>query len=545
MISSGRRPTGPRTTLACRYETNIDRGESMSMRASLIITALLAMASPAFAQITTAKVTGGEIAGRVIDGISEFKGVPFAAPPVGDLRWKGPRPVKPWSGVRQTIQYGPACMQNGGGGGAGPGVPYGEDCLYLNVWSPAKSASEKLPVLAWIYGGAYVGGATSNPLYDGTHFARRGVVFVSISYRVGPFGFLATPELSKESGHGSGTYGIQDQIAGLKWIKRNISKFGGDPSKVTILGHSAGGFAVSMLAGSPLAKGLFRGVISESGGNFHPPEDFPWPGSNITTLRMAEATGQAWLAKLGVHSIAEARALPADKILAGARGGRGARLWPPVDGYVDVGDQSVLWKEGRFNDTAIIVGDVSDETAAFGVRKSTPAAFEDMVRKGYGPAADAILAAYPHATDEEASRAATELSSDTVFDWGQYTWARQQSKYGKGKAYVYWFDKPSARDPNGSPHGSEVAYVFGNLGLRGPPPSAEDRALSDEMQSYWVNFARTLDPNGKGLPHWPHFTAADPTVMRFGKDPGPAPDPIQARMKALDAYYDWRRDGSK
>ena len=514
------------------------------MKAELAIAVgLLALvsAAPVSAQITQAHVTGGVVSGQAVDGLSEFKGIPFASPPVGELRWKAPQPVKQWSGIRQTVKFGPACMQNGGGGGAGPGVPYSEDCLYLDIWTPAKSPGEKLPVIAWIYGGGYTGGATSNPLYDGTHFAQKGVVLVSIAYRVGPFGFLAAPELSKESGHGSGTYGIQDQIAGLKWIQANISKFGGDPSKVTILGHSAGGFAVSMLAGSPQARGLFRGVISESGGNFHPPQDSAWPGSNITTLRMAEATGQAWLDKLGAHTIAEARALPADKILAAARG---ARLWPPVDGFVDVGDQVLLWRQGRFNDTPIIVGDVSDETAAFGARKTTSAAFEDMVRKDYGQAADAILAAYPHATDEEAARSATELSSDTTFDWAQFTWAREQSKHGKGKAYVYWFDKPSERDPNGSPHGSEVAYVFGNLGLRGPAPAADDRALSDEMQTYWVNFAKTLDPNGPGQPRWPSFTATDQTVMRFGRDPGAAPNPIQARLKALDSYYDWRRSGS-
>jgi para-nitrobenzyl esterase len=510
--------------------------------AAVAALALAGSAAPAMAEITQARVTGGVVAGEVKDGLSEFKGIPFAAPPVGPLRWKAPQPVRPWSGVRQTIRFGDACMQTGGGGGAGPGIPYSEDCLYLDIWTPAKSPGEKLPVIAWIYGGGFTAGATSNPLYDGTHFAQKGVVFVSISYRVGPFGFLATPALSRESGHGSGDYGLLDQIAGLKWIQANISKFGGDPSKVTVLGHSAGGFAVSMLAASPLARGLFRGAISESGANFTPPEDSPWAGTSIETLRMAETADQAWLDKLGVHSLAEARALPADKILAAARGG-GARFWPAEDGYVIRGDQYRLWKQGRFNDTPIMVGDVSDEAAAFGARKTTAAAFEDMVRRGYGKYADAILAAYPHATDEEASRSATELSSDTVFDWGQYTWARLQSTYGKGRIHVYWFDKPSARDPNGSGHGSEVAYVFGNLGLRGPPPAAADEALSDQMQTYWVNFAKTLDPNGAGLPAWPDFTASKPTVMRFGVDPGPAPYPIQARMTVLDGYYAYRRDG--
>jgi para-nitrobenzyl esterase len=515
------------------------------MQAGLMALALASAAgAPAMAEITQATVTGGKIEGVAKDGLGEFKGIPFAAPPVGDLRWKGPQPVASWSGVKQTTAFGNACMQSGGGGGAGPGVAYSEDCLYLNVWTPAHAPGEKLAVIVWIYGGAYVGGATSNALYDGTHFAQKGVVFVSVGYRVGAFAFLATPELSKESGHGSGTYGIQDQIAGLKWVKDNIAKFGGDPSKVTILGHSAGGFSVSMLAGSPLAKGLFRGVISESGGNFHPPQDASWTGSNITTLPVAEAAGQAWFDKLGVHSLAEARAIPAEKVLDDAKGG--PRFWPPVDGYVDVGDQTTLWKQGRFNDTAVIIGDVSDEAAAFGVRKTTAAAFQAQVRKTYGSKADAILAAYPASNDEEATRSATELGSDNTFDWGQYAWARQQSLHGKGKVYFYWFDKPTARDPNGSTHGTEVAYVFGNLGAGGrAQPTDEDKAISDQMQTYWVNFAKTLDPNGAGLPHWPDFTAAKPTVMRFGVNPGPAPDPIQARLTVLDSYYDWRRDGSK
>ena len=517
------------------------------MRTQLVFSLMalaIAAASPATAEIAKARVTGGEIAGTVVDGLSEFKGIPFAAPPTGALRWKAPQPVKPWSGVRQTVQFGPACMQTGGGGGAGPGIPYSEDCLYIDVWTPAKSPGEKLPVIAWIYGGAFAAGATSNPLYDGTNFAKKGVVFVSISYRVGPFGFLATPELSRESGHGSGAYGLLDMIAGLKWIQANVSKFGGDPGKVTILGHSAGGWGVSMLAASPLAKGLFRGVISESGANFTPPQDSPWAGTTLQTLRMAEQGGQGFLEKLGVHTLAEARALPADKVLAGVRGG-GVRFWPPLDGYVNRGDQFLLWKQGRFNDTPIMVGDVSDEGAAFGVRKTTAAAFEEQVRKDYGKSAEAILAAYPHATDEEATRASTELASDTTFDWGQFTWAREQTTYGKGNVHVFWFDKPTERDPNGSPHGSEVAYVFGNLGIGGrSQPTADDRALSDQMQTYWVNFAKSLDPNGAGLPTWPAFTAADPVVMRFGRDAGAAPDPIQTRLKVLDGYYDWRRDGS-
>ena len=520
----------------------------MKTRLAISLAALVfALSAPAMAEVTEASVTGGKIAGAAVDGLGEFKGIPFAAPPVGVLRWKAPQPVQPWSGVRQTTHFGDACMQGGGGGGAGKGIPYSEDCLYLDVWTPAKAPGDKLPVIVWIYGGGFNAGATSNELYDGAHFAQRGVVFVSISYRVGPFGFLATPELSKESGRGSGAYGLQDQIAGLKWVKANVAKFGGDPSKVTILGHSAGGFAVSMLAASPQAKGLIRGVISESGANFSPPADKPYAGNNFQTLHAAESNGQKWLESLGAHSLAEARALPAPAVEKAQRNPGAPRFWPPVDGYVVTDDQVKLYKAGRFNDTPILVGDVSDESAAFGRRGPlAPDAFETQVRGAYGKQADAILAAYGHADEAKATRSATQLQSDTTFDWGQYTWARMETSYGRNKAFVYRFDKPSAANPNGSGHGQEVGYVFGNLGIGGrAQPTDADRALSDQMQTYWVNFAKTGDPNGAGLPQWPSFTPDKPQMMRFGVDPGPAQVANLDRLKVLEGYYDWRRDGSK
>jgi para-nitrobenzyl esterase len=514
---------------------------------SVLALTLAAAAAPASAQLSQADVTGGQIAGTVVEGISEFKGVPFAAPPLGDLRWKAPQPVKTWPGIRPTTAFGPACIQDPVmANRMAPGATLSEDCLYLDVWTAAKMAGEKRPVIVWIYGGGFTGGMTSAPLYDGANFARKGVVFVSISYRVGVLGFLATPDLSAESGHGSGNYGLLDQIAGLKWVQKNIARFGGDPSKVTLLGHSAGGFSVSMLAASALAKGLFRGVISESGANFIPPQHSPWAGGSIQTLRMSETAGKAWLDGLGAATLAQARALPADQLNTAQRAVGAPRFWPPVDGYVITDDQYRLWREGRFNNTPILVGDVSDESAGFGVRSTEPAAFEAEVRKGYGKVADAILAVYPHGTTEQASRSATQLRSDTTFFWGQYTWARLQAASGQHKAYVYLFDKPSARDPNGSTHGQEVGYVFGNLGVGGrEQPSPEDRALSQSMQGYWVNFATNGDPNGAGLADWPAFSQEAPVVMRFGVKPGPAPMAYLDRLKVLDAYYAWRREGSK
>jgi len=514
--------------------------------AGVLMLTLLAATAPAPAQITQARVTGGTVEGRAVDGIGEFKGIPFAAPPVGALRWQAPQPVPAWSGVKHTVAFGAACMQEPRmANQMAPGVPMSEDCLVLDVWTPARTPADRLPVIAWIYGGGFSGGMTSAPLYDGANFARKGVVLVSISYRVGVFGFLATPALSRESGHGSGNYGLLDQIAGLRWVRANIAQFGGDPSKVTVMGHSAGGFAVSMLAASPLAKGLFRGVISQSGANFAPVQhDAPWAGGIIQGLAAAERVEGAWLAGLGVTNLAQARALPADR-LNEAQSAKGApRFWPPVDGYVVRDDQVRLWRAGRFNDTPILVGDVSDEAAAFGVRRTRPGEFEAEVRAGYGRFAAALLAAYPHASEAEATRAATQLRSDTTFDWGEFTWAREQARHGRGRVWMYRFDRPTPANPDGSGHGQEVAYVFGNLGVGNrPQPSAGDRALSQQMQSYWVNFATSGDPNGIGLPRWPAFSAAQPRLMRFGVDPGPAPVADLQRLTVLDGYYDWRRAG--
>ena len=328
-----------------------------------------------------------------------------------------------------------------------PGIAASEDCLYLDVWTPAKSSREKLPVIAWIYGGGFNGGMTSAPLYDGANFARKGVVFVSIAYRVGPFGFLATPELSRESHHGSGNYGLLDQIAGLKWIQKNIAAFGGDPSKVTVLGHSAGGFAVSMLAGSPAGQGLVSCRHLGKRRELHAAA-----GCALGRDQHSDAAdvGDRWhgVARKSRRTDACRRTDPARRQHwrphSGAQGA--PRFWPPMDGYVISADQYQLWRQGRFNDTPILVGDVSDEAGGFGVRKTDPATFEQEVREGYGKHADAILSAYPHASDEQATRAATLLRSETTFIWGQYSWARLASSLGKHKAYAYWFDRPSAKE---------------------------------------------------------------------------------------------------
>lgn len=507
------------------------------MRAILLLLAFLT-SQATVARITEVKVTGGDVSGLVDAGVSIFKGIPFAAPPVGDLRWKSPAPVTPWFGVKKADAFADACMQ--APNSQGNTAPVNEDCLYLNVWTPAKSANERIPVIVWIHGGGYVGGSTSISMYDGKGFADKGVVLVSLAYRLGPYGFLAHPDLSRESGHGSGTYGIQDMVKGLEWVRDNIARFGGDPGNVTIFGHSAGAGAVSFLAASPLSKGLFHRVIAMSGGSFTPLQKTEQGGSgmSVPTLEVAEATGQAFLSKLGVSDIAAARMLSADAIQAATGGGLQFR--PAADGYVVSDDLYTLYEQGNFNDTPVLLGHTSDETLAFGGRQTvTPADFENQVNAQFGPQAGEVLKAYPHGNDAEATRAARHLRNDTSFAWNAWAWAREQSREGKGKVFSYYYDN-HAPEAEGSGHGSDVPFAFQTLAGRRTPSQA-DLELSDMISSYWVNFAVTGDPNGKGLPSWPAFTKENQTVMVFDVVPRARPSPDLPRIRMFDAYFERMR----
>jgi para-nitrobenzyl esterase len=514
----------------------------------LLLAITLAIAPLALAQIQSVKVKDGQLKGVVADGVASFKGIPFAAPPISDLRWKSPQPAKAWTGIRNADRYASGCMQDSSMVKmVGASVGVSEDCLYLNVWTAAKTAGEKRPVMVWIHGGAFVGGMTGTPMFDGTKFAQKGVVLVSIAYRLGVFGFMAHPELSRESGKGSGAFGIQDMIAGLLWVKNNIAQFGGDPSCVTIFGESAGGIAVGMLSAAPAAKGLFQRAISESGGSFAPPRISNEAGQNVPTLKLAESNGDAFLKKLGAADIKAARALPAEQIQKAAGGGMGggSSFWPVADGNFIPGDPYELYKEGRFNDTPILVGTNSNEGGLFSRGPVTAAAFEKQIRSGYGERADVILSAYPHSTDDEASRASADVFREFAFAWPTWAWARMQSEKGKGKSFVYYYDHRTADSPNGANHAAEVTYVFGNLGGPGGAPSAEDLALSNRIRSYWINFARTGDPNGSGLPQWPAFTEGDQRVMYFDGTSKAIPLPNLEKLKAFDAYYSWRREEAK
>jgi para-nitrobenzyl esterase len=519
-----------------------------SLIAGILLAVLLSIAPFAQSQIQNVKITGGQLQGVIADGVASFKGIPFAAPPVGDLRWKAPEPSKAWTGIRKADAYATGCMQDSSMAKmVGASVGVSEDCLYLNVWTAATNAGEKRPVMVWIHGGAFVGGMTGTPMFDGTKFAQKGVVLVSIAYRLGVFGFMAHPELSRESGKGSGAYGIRDMIAGLQWVKNNIAQFGGDPSCVTIFGESAGGIAVGMLSAAPAAKGLFQRAISESGGSFAPPRIANEAGQNVPSLKLAESNGESFLKKLGAADIKAARAMAAEQIQKAAGGGMGggSSFWPVADGTAIPGDPYELYDKGQFNDTPILVGTNSNEGGLFARGPVTAAAFEKQIRSGYGEKADVILSAYPHSTDAEASRASADAFREFAFAWPTWAWARMQSQKGKEKAFVYYYDHRTPDSPDGANHAAEVTYVFGNFGGIGGAPSSEDLALSDMIRSYWINFARTGNPNGSGLSQWPAFTEKNQEVLFFDTGASAKPIPNLEKLKAYDAYYSWRREQAK
>lgn len=479
----------------------------------------------------------GIVKGAIKDGLLVFKGIPFAKPPVGELRWSAPQPPDSWEGVKLTTKYGPAPIQGN------DTTSKSEDCLYLNIWTPAKTMDEKIPVLVWIYGGGFSFGSTSEPVYNGAALAKKGVILVSIAYRVGQLGFLAHPELSAENPNKvSGNYGILDQIAGLKWVQENIAAFGGDPDKVTIFGESAGGISVSMLCASPLAEGLFQGAISQSGGSFGPTRETTYPGENMKTLEKAEKDGEQYLQKAGVSTISELRSLAVDNIPMGM--GMGS-AWPITDGYVIPDDQHKLYQAGNYNDVPVLIGYNSDEGASF-IREENPEEFIKNVEKRYGEFADDLLKAYPVA-EESIPKTARDLMRDAAFGWHTWSWANLQSKTGKSKVYYYYFDQhpeypeDSPKYGHGSPHGQEVAYVFNNLDPSNAETTDSDLAISEAMATYWTNFAKSGNPNGEGLPNWPNYNQEQQSVMYFGPTPHLGVVPSAKSLKVLDDYFQWRR----
>lgn len=488
-------------------------------------------------KLDSVEVTGGSVQGAKENGLHVFKGIPFAAPPVGELRWKAPQPVVSWEGVKQTTTFAASPYQFGN-----PPAGKSEDCLYLNVWTPAQTPTEKLPVLVWIYGGGFSMGSAAEPVCTGEHLAQKGIIVVSIAYRVGELGFLAHEELSAENPQNvSGNYGLLDQIAGLEWVQDNISAFGGDPDKVTIFGESAGGISVSMLCASPLAKGLFRGAISQSGGSFGPTRKTTYPGENMKTLKHEEESGKDFLQKANVTSISELRKLKAEELpIEPGMGG----AWPNVDGYVIPGNQYQLYKQGNYNDVDVLVGYNSDECAFF-LTSKTPEEHMASVEKRYGPFADTLLSVFP-VGQKTVPKTARDLTSAAAFGWHSWVWARLQAETGKSNVFLYYFDqhpdhpKDSPMHGFGAPHGSEIPYVFQTLDKNKPETTSEDIRLSEIMSSYWVNFTKYGHPNGENFPEWPEFKTDSQQLMYLDAEPHASPVPDENAMKVLDSYFQWR-----
>jgi para-nitrobenzyl esterase len=461
--------------------------------------------------------------------IHVYKGIPYAAPPVGDLRWREPQPVLPWKKPLRADHFGPMCMQGA--------VPAGlsrtasgmsEDCLYLNIWTAAKSSKEKRPVMVWSHGGGYTMGSGDDPRFDGEALARKGVVLVTYNYRLGIFGFFSHPELTKESGRdASGNYGLMDLAAALRWIQKNISQFGGDPDRVTIFGVSAGAGLVANMVGSPRAKGLFQQAIAQSGS---------WMGIRIgkpMTLAQAEAAGVRTAEALGAKSVSELRAKSAADLMKSGRA-----TGPIVDGWFIPSDLSTIYDQEKQNRVDILVGSNQDEGTFFSRPGGTTAdQFVRQSRQRFGTLADAFLKLYPAGSDAQAE--ASQLASfRDELAWLMRRWAQVQSTLPKAKVYLYYFTHIPPAQPGtpsrGATHGAETNYVFNNPA---PDWTDLDRRVADSVSSYWANFAAQGNPNGKGLPVWPACKGINlkPMVLGDTMEAGPGID--QAKADFFDAYY--------
>lgn len=528
-----------------------ETGVRIVSRVTRILVGTLAAVSASFAQQTTpvVRVDGGQLQGVIEDGVVSFKGIPFAAPPVGDLRWRPPQPVKPWSGVRQAAEFGANCMQGRFGppqadGANAPPAP-SEDCLFLNVWRPANAAAgAKTPVMVWIHGGGFTGGSGSSPQTSGVQFAKQGVVLVSLNYRLGRFGFLAFSALSRERpDETKGNYAYMDQIAALQWIKRNIAAFGGDPNNVTIFGFSAGGVSVHSLIASPMARGLFHKAIAESGGSRDSvltARPMRQDGVDPNYPVSAETIGMEFARSMKIEgtdpaALAKLRALSSEEVL-GVR--QSYETTPILDGKLITETAETAYKGKRQPRIPVMLGSNSADTAGNRVRATT----KEQFFARFGKWSDQAKAAYdPDGTTELAT-----MVTRANDDFGQAEPARFAASAfaaNGSPAYRYRFSYVQSamreRMRAGTPHGGEIVFVFGTLGAGGfgPPitPTDQDQAVSRMAQSYWVNFAKTGDPNGAGLPAWPRHDPSKDLIFDFHPDgtAGAIPDVRKARLDVM------------
>jgi para-nitrobenzyl esterase len=485
-------------------------------------------------------VDGGQITGtptvQWTPGVRLFRGIPYAAPPVGNLRWRAPQPVVPWQGVKRADDFSPACMQQptstDGNAWREGHVPVSEDCLYLNIWTPARSAAAGLPVMVWIHGGGNARGAASENQYDGAWLAKKGVVFVSVNYRMNVFGFMAHPELTRESEHhSSGNYALLDQIAALQWVQRNIARFGGDPANVMLFGHSAGGSNVVSVLASPLAKRLFHRALAMSGTSL----------SLRTTLAEAERAGVTLGQTLGAPSLAALRSKSAEEVLRA----QAPRMGPVVDGWVLPQDVYSIFAAGQQNRVPLVVGSVADDAPGAGTA-TTAAEAQANARSTYGDRADTYLKLYPATTDAEAARSAHAFRTNSALANARLL-ARLHAKTAQSPAYWYYFTHvsplPEGEVWGGRPapswgayHGSELVYVFNAFPFQDWAWRPVDLKLGDTISSMWVNFARTGSPNGTGLPRWPAFDPTLDVLMNLADTPEAQPAPFKSRIDFID---DW------
>lgn len=480
-------------------------------------------------------IDSGQIEGSQMGATRVFKGIPYAAPPVGPLRWRPPQPVQSWRGARKATAHSPACPQLGSYPPDAPQEPTSEDCLTLNVWAPAHTGIGKLPVMVWIHGGGLMNGSGSLPQYAGDRLAERGVIVVTINYRLGALGFLAHPELNSESRNGgSGNYGLLDQIAALKWVNRNIAAFGGNPDQVTIFGQSSGSFSVSFLVSSPLAKGLFHRAIGQSGAVFEPVELDP-----LFTPDGAAEQGVRFASKAGAKTLADLRKMPVSLLLK-------YRFHPQfnIDGHVISASPHDTYAGGNHNDVDLLIGaNASEGTFFFDPASVTVGNFDAVLGRTYPSLLLWAVGAAPGKTDADARAAAVSIDTDMRFRWGMWAWARHSLKSGNRRVFFYRFTgQPVYRAGHpyfglGPTHGAELPYVFGDLDMRAANWTSQDRELASMVQQYWTNFAKSGDPNGAGLPRWPMFDRQRAMVMELGPELRAATLKDDARLQRIGRVY--------
>ena len=505
------------------------------------LTAALVLAHAAAAE--PVEISGGLVAGTTIpdSGIHLFKGIPFAAPPVGDLRWREPAAVVPWDGVLTADTWGTHCMQGEMFGGplTTRDDSMGEDCLYLNVWTPTQDPDAALPVFVVLHGGGFAAGAGSEPRTDGEWYARQGIVVVEPNYRLGLFGFMAHPELSEESGdHGSGNYGMLDQVAALRWVQDNVAAFGGDPDNVTINGESAGSMSVSALMASPLSKHMVHKAIGQSGAFF------PQPAGGLVsenTLEDKEQDGLRFAASVGAESLAELRAMPADTLLAAVMSQNGGWGYGPgIDGYFLERPVADIFADGEQADIPLLAGWTSSElgmSVALNPEKPTTDTFRAELLDKFGDRADEALEVYPADDEEQLLQSAADLASDLLISYVTWKWIETHDSTGTAPVYRYRFDRTRPDAPAsifGALHADDIEYAFNTLDSKPAEWQAADYAVADTMATAFAHFILTGNPNGDGVPDWPEFGESG-QVMYFDAVSRSGPEEARPRYEFLDS----------